>query len=546
MTAPDSPMVERLKAVEAAFEVVSPDAVLNGKSRVLVDAAAVREAAPARVADWAAAIEAGAVMTVAEAGPADAGWLGELAGRPVSFSVPPYGTWDGRGMRTAWTPLTAGLSQMDQYWKRFDSAQNAGGQAEDTQYVIEPFQEYAVSVSGAGVIESVWPGALVELSRGAGRLALDQRNLYTSHPNLTLAPDRSVSALALGMGGRLAAAVEYPEMPATVAYRPIALDAWVNRALMDEIPEDGQGGWTDQGSGADLREFPTRNRRLAGVPFVFAPGTNKCIVLRNARRPFPERLPQGVTLPVGQAVAGLYFLHAAAYGGRPSAVYEIQYEDGTRNAIALMMGKNIADWVNAAAELPRERGTRSILAWTGRTPRFSRVGVYRMEWVNPHPEKTVAAVRFYKPEKTGGVPILMALTAAVPAGAGGVGPAAADRARAVALAVEAAAALKAGDLTRAAGLVAGALALDEGCEDAYAVRGDLADKSGREDERLAVYQDWIDTGATRPRPYNEVGAILEKRGNLRGALDAYRQSLKVEWNQPPTIEIRSRLEQQVK
>ena len=39
--------------------------------------------------------------------------------------------------------------------------------------------------------------------------------------------------------------------------------------------------------------------------------------------------------------------------------------------------------------------------------------------------------------------------------------------------------------------------------------------------------------------------ILEKRKDYKGALEAYTQSLKVEWNQPPIIEAKSRLEKLV-
>jgi Flp pilus assembly protein TadD len=43
-------------------------------------------------------------------------------------------------------------------------------------------------------------------------------------------------------------------------------------------------------------------------------------------------------------------------------------------------------------------------------------------------------------------------------------------------------------------------------------------------------------------PWNRLGALLEKRKDYKGALEAYNQSLKVEWNQPPTIEAKARME----
>ena len=43
-------------------------------------------------------------------------------------------------------------------------------------------------------------------------------------------------------------------------------------------------------------------------------------------------------------------------------------------------------------------------------------------------------------------------------------------------------------------------------------------------------------------PYNRIGEILEKRKDYPGALAAYTQSLVVEWNQPPIIEAKSRVQ----
>jgi hypothetical protein len=59
---------------------------------------------------------------------------------------------------------------------------------------------------------------------------------------------------------------------------------------------------------------------------------------------------------------------------------------------------------------------------------------------------------------------------------------------------------------------------------------------------LAAYRAWIKAGAKTPLPYNRIGELLEKRNDYRGALDAYVRSLQVEWNQPPIIEARKRLE----
>jgi hypothetical protein len=39
--------------------------------------------------------------------------------------------------------------------------------------------------------------------------------------------------------------------------------------------------------------------------------------------------------------------------------------------------------------------------------------------------------------------------------------------------------------------------------------------------------------------------IIKIDGNLQGALEAYKKSLEIEWNQPPVMEARKRMERQV-
>jgi Tfp pilus assembly protein PilF len=77
---------------------------------------------------------------------------------------------------------------------------------------------------------------------------------------------------------------------------------------------------------------------------------------------------------------------------------------------------------------------------------------------------------------------------------------------------------------------------------AYQALGTVCEKQKDEDGVVATYRDWIKSGAKTPLPYNRVGEILEKRKDYRAALEAYVRSLQVEWNQPPIIEARKRLE----
>jgi hypothetical protein len=552
-----SPILKRLEAVGARYERV--EAVGGSVAwAVLADAALVRNLPAADRDALGHSLSAGATVVIAGATPADTNWLSVLAGGPVRISVPPQASWDGRGRRCAWTPFTAGLSQVDLYWKRFDEAGNAGSQAEDPQYVIEAFQDFAVTVTGTGVVESVSPGALVEIPRGPGRLILDQRNIYTTHPDLAVRAARNVCALIMGMGARIDPPTPRRAMPVRRTYRTVDLAPFANRALEDETAGDGKGGWTDEGAEADLRRFPAKSLRIEGVPFECSRPAPRAVALSRPDGPLGSVLPDSVSLPIGAQLEGLYFLHTAAGlpPAGPSALYTIVYRDGTRHVIGLEEGVNLRNWTNPGG-LKGERGTYSTLAWTGSTPRYPLIGVYRMEWVNPWPDKPVDSVTFSLPPGRGGLPMLLALTAVVredetaakrkkgePAVARGVTAGQAAQARQQGEA--AAAALREGNEARARTLAEAALNLDPACEEAHTVRADLGERAGGEEELLKIYRDWIAAGARIPRPYNRVGGLLERRQDWRGALTAYARSLELEWNQPPIIEARSRVEQKVK
>ena len=46
--------------------------------------------------------------------------------------------------------------------------------------------------------------------------------------------------------------------------------------------------------------------------------------------------------------------------------------------------------------------------------------------------------------------------------------------------------------------------------------------------------------------HNVLGRFLEKKGKLADALSEYRQSLKIEWNQPPIMQAAKDLEGKIK
>ena len=81
----------------------------------------------------------------------------------------------------------------------------------------------------------------------------------------------------------------------------VDLSGVANRALADDVDNDGKGGWTDQGPGADMRLLATGRRSFGGVPFFIPPGDKSVVVLKSANRN-PGNLPDKVSIPVGAQV----------------------------------------------------------------------------------------------------------------------------------------------------------------------------------------------------------------------------------------------------
>ena len=263
-------------------------------------------------------------------------------------------------------------------------------------------------------------------------------------------------------------------------------------------------------------------------------------MLRNVGRPFPENFPTEVTIPIGGKAEGFYFLHSSAFTPQNETVglYQVQYEDGSAFDIPLTCGVNIHDWGCDTASFAREKITRSNIAWTGSNEIFPAISVFRMLWVNPRPQAAVKAIRF---ASTGRATLaLVGLTAVVAQGQQDLTPAQVAQARANL--TDAAKALEAGKLDDAEKLLLSALKADPTLTAARQSLADLYERKGDEAAALKTYQDWVASGAATPLPYNRIGEILEKRKDFKGALDAYTKSLIVEWNQPPIIDAKSRLQ----
>jgi hypothetical protein len=537
----NSPLTSKLRDLGVAFELVKPEAA-GPSSVMLIDAqelstpnSASKSSEAGSLSKLSQALRDGAVVILHDVWPSEQAMVNELAGQQTQLTVQPLVNWTGRGFRNGFSGLTAGLSHLDFYWKRYEGLESGWNQAEEPVYKIEDLVNWSVRCKTGA--EYVFPGALWEIPVGKGRLIIDQVRWEVPSEALAARQGRIVTAMMLGLNVAVEPAKAERSLPRSVAFKPLDLRKLANRGFRDETPDDGLGGWTDQGANIDLKLFPTGSREFGGVPFLIGPEPKSCIVLKSDSRPHKENFPADATIPVGGKIEGLWFLHSAAYTSEGLAgMYQVQYQDGSTLEIPLVNEENIRDWVSPPSAFAREKGTQSRVAWTGTTSVFPTVCVYQMLWVNPRPDAIVRAVKFSNPSRA--CPVLLAVTTVVK-GDRDNQTKAADAAKLFQQAVRE---LRDGNESSAEALLKKAMTADPSNAAVCQALAQLYDKNKNMDAALAVYQAWTAAGANTPLPYTRAGQILEDRKQYKGALDAYTRSLKIEWNQPPIIEAKSRME----
>jgi hypothetical protein len=192
----------------------------------------------------------------------------------------------------------------------------------------------------------------------------------------------------------------------------IDLSKLANRGLADQDANDGKGGWSDQGSAADMRALKTGKVKYGGVQFEIGAEPNCCVVLKSSNRN-PGNLPEKVTIPIGKKLDTLFFLHAGAWtqqGCDVNFTYIIHYKDGKAVTLSVV-GDILADWIaDPVRRFPKENDTFSTAAATVPVPQFGQGTIYRMEWNAPAERRGVEieSIEFIGGGKT--VPVLLGIT----------------------------------------------------------------------------------------------------------------------------------------
>lgn len=180
-------------------------------------------------------------------------------------------------------------------------------------------------------------------------------------------------------------------------------------ATRSHVDEDGQG-WLGKGREYDLRALPTGRVRLNGILFeILDPARNggRSIVLLRGAREALRGLPAAVRLPLGRRAAVIAVLHATPYPagrfGEEVATYTLRYADGSAERLPVQYRRHIGSWLDEPVSIAQEIG------WVGRTLAGVEVRLSLLRWVNPHPEREIAALEVVS-RGTDATPAIFAVT----------------------------------------------------------------------------------------------------------------------------------------
>jgi hypothetical protein len=344
--------------------------------------------------------------------------------------------------------FTAGISYPEDKandWRKAADILSQKGLAKDMMVYIWHGTPLAERLRGLGFGVIQWggvPGHPIEEVFAGGYLNLgDAQFRYSqllAYAQVMWSPSRAVPASETAVAlienklpvfNQLWTGQALPSRRPGARFATIDLKHAANRTFTDAVPGDGKG-WADLGPNYDLRALKPGKREFVGVPFEILDDRGgkrpSCVMVHN-RLYFNRELPERVEIPVGRKAASIAFLHTMddrlgqAYWFTKEYVgtYFIIYDDGTYEPSEIKYGINICNfdglqtWWDSGP-----RGTsmsRATLAWRGQLGAGNEATLYKTEWVNPYPDKTIAKILFASPQKpTGANPILIAATAVAP------------------------------------------------------------------------------------------------------------------------------------
>ena len=234
--------------------------------------------------------------------------------------------------------------------------------------------------------------------------------IWTNHysDELRWTMDRMIRRLIPRIRSKLGGRV-YPSQAKEREFTVIDLSGSYTSSLVDAT--GGKGGF-------DLSTMPKGEAHLGGVPFKLGEG----LVIVEGESVKDKRYPSKVTVPVNAKLDSLVFLHTCSMKSVRQKVigrYTVVYEDDSTVDVEAEYGWNIAEWNRRYADplihtVHRHAGYIATYTadplWQGKTATGQDVTFYGYEWINPHSEKTIRAVKVSAGEDTDSALILVAVT----------------------------------------------------------------------------------------------------------------------------------------
>lgn len=197
--------------------------------------------------------------------------------------------------------------------------------------------------------------------------------------------------------------------------RPIDLTPHATRSLRDDERGDG-AGWLDFGPLRDLRDFPTGEVTLVGVPFVVPAGERNAVMLRSPIPPCDALPPAVEGVTVGSRTARLHLLcgHGFDAFGRPEVMsLRLTYAEGESDTVPLQAGMEVRHWLASGltSRTPTEPCSLCT-AWRGRTRDGTPARMYLLS-VATDPQRVLQSVSLLSGDAQV-PPFVLALTAELP------------------------------------------------------------------------------------------------------------------------------------
>jgi hypothetical protein len=540
LTAPNSLTGNALRRFGAEVTLLKAGASLTGYTCVIWDSSLALT--PSRLEALRLFADRGGDVLVRNITPESQGQVEQLLGESIELSTINAVTWQGRAIRSTFNPVTAGINNYDLFWREPPVSYNYRRMFQSKDAILAPLGHYSIeSLTG---VSPFFPALLRVSRKGTGRIILDNLNWTSNAEGVSKSARRIASSLLTNLGVKLKGSKK-PSLPANLTYNPVDISGQMNRSFIDEVSGDGKGGWSDQGPKMDLRRFPADQaiQTFNGVPYRIEKPLS-CIALKSRYR---KSAPLSVLLPVNQKADVLFFLHSCAWTSKTHhASYVVQYQDGSEYEIKLVGGINLRDWAEKACDSPyhNEIDTISCLAWTAggtsKTDVFSKVSLYQMAWLNPHPSKRIRDINFRSTNV--GVPILVALTTGNKvAMSEKIASTKIQLTRAAAQVTSADALKRNGQLEEALALYKQAITTAWDYAPASIGLGYLLEHQKKYHEAIKVYEQVIAIDPEGLEAYHRVGLCWEALKQTDKAIEVYKRSLEQNINQPEMRAAISRL-----